>query len=95
MPLSGFAIAPTLINGNGLVQQLVPRGQLTEGLTWVGTSLGVGVSFGASIAGAQIDARGSTAGFWVVVAAGVLAVLAVLVSIRTLRAGPPAQAPAD
>lgn len=91
----GFAIAPTLINGNGLVQQLVPRGQLTEGLTWVGTSLGVGVSFGASIAGAQIDARGSTAGFWVVVAAGVLAVLAVGVSIRTLRAGPPEPVAAD
>ena len=36
----GFAIAPTLINGNGLVQELVPRERLTEGLTWVGTSLG-------------------------------------------------------
>ena len=56
MFVTGFAIAPTLINGNGLVQQLVPRARLTEGLTWVGTSLGVGVSIGSSIAGARIDA---------------------------------------
>ena len=65
----GFAIAPTLINGNGLVQELVPRERLTEGLTWVGTSLGVGVSVGSSVAGAQIDAAGSHAGFLVVVVA--------------------------
>ena len=51
MFVAGFAIAPTLINGNGLVQDLVPRERLTEGLTWVGTSLGVGVSVGSSIAG--------------------------------------------
>lgn len=83
----GFAIAPTIINGNGLVQQLVPRGQLTEGLTWVGTSLGVGVSFGSSIAGAQIDRGGSHAGFLVVMVSGALAVLAVGAAIPTLRRG--------
>lgn len=83
----GFAIAPTIINGNGLVQQLVPRQQLTEGLTWVGTSLGVGVSFGSSIAGAQIDRAGSHGGFLVVVVSGALAVVAVLASVGTLRRG--------
>lgn len=41
-----------MVNGNGLVQELVARDQLTEGLTWVGTALGVGVSIGASVAGA-------------------------------------------
>ena len=51
MFVAGFAIAPTLINGNALVQDLVPRERLTEGLTWVGTSLGVGVSVGSSVAG--------------------------------------------
>ncbi|WP_051639897.1 MFS transporter [Cellulomonas sp. URHE0023] len=81
----GFTIAPTLINGNGLVQELVPRARLTEGLTWVGTSLGVGVSIGSSIAGARIDAAGSHAGFLVVVVAAVLAVIATLAALRTLR----------
>ena len=87
MFVTGFAIAPTLINGNGLVQELVAPGRLTEGLTWVGTSLGVGVSIGSSIAGARIDAHGSHAGFLVVVIAGGAAVVATLASLRTLRAG--------
>lgn len=85
MFVAGFAIAPTLINGNGLVQDLVPRARLTEGLTWVGTSLGVGVSVGSSIAGAQIDAHGSHAGFLVVVVAAGFAVVATLAAFRTLR----------
>ncbi|WP_308199941.1 MFS transporter, partial [Actinotalea sp. K2] len=85
MFVTGFAIAPTLINGNGLVQHFVPRDRLTEGLTWVGTSLGVGVSFGASIAGSLIDRDGSHGGFLVVIVSAGLAVVAVLASLRTLR----------
>ena len=60
MFVTGFAIAPTLINGNGLVQNLVASNQLTEGLAWVGTSLGVGVSIGASLAGTRIEAAAPT-----------------------------------
>lgn len=87
MFVAGFAIAPTLINGNGLVQDLVPRERLTEGLTWVGTSLGVGVSVGSWFAGLLIDRQGSHGGYLVVVGAAVLAVVAVLASLRVLRAG--------
>lgn len=87
MFVAGFAIAPTLINGNGLVQHLVPATRLTEGLTWVGTSLGVGVSVGSWIAGLLIDRQGSHGGYLVVVVAAVLAVVAVLAALRTLRAG--------
>jgi MFS family permease len=87
---TGFAIAPTLINGNGLVQHFVPRERLTEGLTWVGTTLGVGVSIGSSIAGMLIDEQGSHGGFLVVALAGGCAVVATLVSLRALRAGTPA-----
>ena len=83
---AGFSIAPTLINGNALVQELVPRTQLTEGLTWIGTSLGVGVSFGSSISGSLIDSRGSHGGFLVVQGAAAFAVLATVVSLRRLRA---------
>ncbi|WP_203669317.1 MFS transporter [Cellulomonas pakistanensis] len=94
MFVAGFAIAPTLINGNALVQELVPRERLTEGLTWVGTSLGVGVSIGSWVAGLLIDRQGSHGGYLVVVAAAVLAVVAVLCSLRTLRAGTAAAVPA-
>jgi MFS family permease len=87
MFITGFAIAPTIINGNGLVQLFVPANRLTEGLTWVGTSLGIGVSVGSSIAGNLIDGRGSEGGFLVVVGSAVFAVVATLVSLRALRAG--------
>ena len=86
MFVTGFSIAPTLITGNGLVQQFVPRGQLTEGLTWVGTALGVGVSAGASIGGALIDRLGAHGGFMVVMGSAALAVAAALAALPTLRA---------
>lgn len=86
---TGFAVAPSLINANGLVQEFVPPARLTEGLTWLGTSLGFGVSIGSSIAGVLIDRWGSQGGFFVVAGSGGLAVVATLLSMRTLRAGHP------
>ncbi|WP_087508799.1 MFS transporter [Cellulomonas iranensis] len=94
----GFAIAPSIINGNALVAELVPAGRLTEGLTWVGTGLSVGVSVGSSLAGTQIDAGGSHAGFLVVVASGAAALVATLVALPSLRRQAAARAgaaPAD
>lgn len=81
----GFAIAPTLINGNNLVQELVPHSQLTEGLTWVGTALGVGVSVGTSVGGQRIDIGGAHAGFEVVAIAAAFCALVTLVAIPVLR----------
>src|SRR5699024_2515616 len=85
MFLTGFMIAPTIIGGNGLVQRVVTPQQLTEGLTYVGAAMGVGVSFGASVAGTLIDRSGAHAGFVVVVAAAGASALLGLASIRTLR----------
>lgn len=87
MFVTGFAIAPTIVNGNGLAQQLVPPDRLTEGLTWIGTALGIGVSLGSSVAGSRIDQEGSHGGFEIVVIAAAFAVLATLVALRTLRGG--------
>lgn len=85
MFVAGFAIAPTLINGNALVQNLVRPAQLTEGLAWVGTSLGIGVSIGASLTGSRVDAAGAVGGFHVVMAGGALSVVVTLISLRSLR----------
>jgi len=95
MFVTGFSIAPTLVNGNALVQDLVPREKLTEGLTWVGTALGVGVSIGAAVAGAAIDRVGSHGGFLVVIGSAAVAVAAALVALPTLRAGPRPAVPED
>jgi MFS family permease len=85
MFVTGFAIAPTLINGNALIQEVVTPGQLTEGLAWAGTALGIGVSIGSAVAGSRVDAGGSHAGYLVVLAAAGAAVVLVLASVRVLR----------
>jgi MFS family permease len=87
MFVTGFAIAPTIINGNSLVRSFVPHARLTEGLALVGTMLGVGVSFGSSIAGVVIDAHGSRGGYLVVVGAALAVVGATAAALRTLRSG--------
>lgn len=92
MFVTGFTIAPTIINGNGLVTSFVRHDQLTTGLAWVGTALGVGVSVGSAAAGAAVDGEGAHGGFLVVAASAAFAVLATLVALPTLRAG---HAPAE
>ena len=81
----GCAIAPTLINGNAIVQAKVPAARLTEGLTWLGAGIGVGVSGGAFLAGTVVDAYGARAGFYVVAGAASLAAVIAVVAIRVLR----------
>lgn len=85
MFVAGLACAPTIITGNGLVQDMVGRHQLTEALTWVGTSIGIGASLGASVAGARVDAAGADAGFLVTVAAAWFATLLTLAASRMLH----------
>lgn len=87
----GGSIAPTMITGNAMIRELVPARQLTEGLTWAGTSMGVGVSFGSSIAGQWVDAVGSHGGFLVVVVAAAVAAVTALVTIKPLQSASGAQ----
>lgn len=85
MFVTGLMIAPSLVGGNGLVQAIVPQAQLTEGLTYVGTALGVGVSFGSSLAGTRIDAAGAHAGFLVAIASAAIGAVLVAASATVLR----------
>ena len=83
--LVGATVAPTLINGNTLVEGMVPRERLTEGLSWMGTGLGIGVAVGSSIAGPIIDVRGYTGGFAAVVGFATVAALIAVSSLSFLR----------
>jgi MFS family permease len=83
---SGLAISPTIIPGYGLVQRLVPKHLLTEGLTWVSTSVGVGVSIGAPIAGRLVDAYGAGTALLYPLAAAWFAVAVAVTGARRLRA---------
>ncbi len=85
---SGLTIAPTMVTAMGLVEQLVPRVRLTEGMTWISTGLAVGVAVGAALAGRVIDAHGASAAFAVPAAAAVVAAAVAVLGYRRLRPAP-------
>lgn len=86
--VAGLSVAPTMVTTMALVEAHVPRTKLTEGMTWTGTGLAVGVALGSSAAGWVVDASGARAGFTVPVLAGVLAALVALLGHGRLRERP-------
>ena len=91
--VAGFAISPTLIAGNALVGELVAPSRLTEGLTWISTSLGLGVAAGAALAGAWVEAAGARSALTLPALCGALAAAVVAVGWRSIvRVRPPASA---
>jgi len=78
--LVGFTISPTLIASTARVQEIVPSSRLSEGLAWTTSAVVSGIALGAALAGQVIDRFEASAGFFVSVAAGVLAGLAALAS---------------
>jgi fucose permease len=77
--LSGICVSPTFITAFGLVEKRVPPPLLTEGITWVGTGIGIGMAFGAFVSGWVVDTFGARNGFWfsVIAATAALAIIAV------------------
>ncbi|MEU9834546.1 MFS transporter [Streptosporangium sp. NPDC048047] len=58
--VAGTAISPTVITGYSLVERLVPPALLTEGMSWLSTSIGLGVALGAWAGGRLTDAFGAS-----------------------------------
>jgi MFS family permease len=83
--LIGFAVAPTFINANGLIGYLVPPSRLTEGLAWLGTAIGIGVSIGSAVSGVLIDHGSYTAGFMYSTISGLLALIVATASAPQLE----------
>lgn len=81
----GFTISPTVITGNALVQTLVPPTRLTEGLTWVGTAIGVGFAGGTSLAGEVIERFDAHVGYGVVMGSAFLAAIVIGCGAVVLR----------
>ncbi|MFF3942586.1 MFS transporter [Streptomyces phaeofaciens] len=82
--VAGLAIAPTMITTMSLIEEHVPRAQLTEGMTWISTGLAVGVALGSSIAGWVIDTAGAQAGYGVPAVSGAVAVAVGFLGYRRL-----------
>ncbi len=72
--LAGFAVASTLIGGNALISLLVPPEVLTEGFTWLGVAIVIGVAVGAPVTGAAADEWGARAALLVLPVIGLLTV---------------------
>jgi MFS family permease len=89
----GLGIAPTLITGFGLVEQLVPSGALTEGLAWLLTGLNVGYGAGSALVGAVADAHGARSAFWVTIASALFVGLAAVVLHQRVSSRPTGSQP--
>ncbi|AVH95045.1 MFS transporter [Streptomyces cinereoruber] len=87
--VAGLSIAPTMVTTMALVEAHVPRTKLTEGMTWTGTGLAIGVALGSSAAGWVVDASGAEAGYVVPVVSGAAAVVVGLLGHRRLRTPAP------
>ncbi|GAA3163455.1 MFS transporter [Streptomyces virens] len=83
--VAGLSIAPTMITTMSLIEEHVPRAQLTEGMTWVSTGLAVGVAVGSSVAGWVIDAAGARAGYGVPAVSGAVAAAVGFLGYRRLK----------
>lgn len=83
--LSGAAVSPTIIAAMGLIERIVPPAKLTEGITWAMTGIGTGMALGVSVSGWVIDAHGASAGFWISIAGGMLALSLMLAGYRAME----------
>ena len=70
--VGGFAVAPTLIATNSLIEQCVPASRLSEGMALVHTGIVAGVAPGATLAGLVIDSHGASTAYLIPVVAGLL-----------------------
>lgn len=80
--IGGFAIAPTMIATNSLIEECVPASRLAEGMALVHTGIVAGVAPGATLAGVVIDAHGASTAYVIPVVAGVVGAIAARLTPR-------------
>ncbi|ETK32404.1 MFS transporter [Microbispora sp. ATCC PTA-5024] len=83
---AGLSISPTLITGFSLIERLVPARQLTEGMSWISTSIGFGVAIGAWAGGRLTDLYGASNAYGFAYASALLAVAVGLGGSALVRA---------
>lgn len=84
---AGATIAPTITNVDTVVQRVVQRGQITEGMAWLRIGMGVGVAAGAWIAGYLVDTAGARSGLFVAAGAGIVMLGIALLTAPLLKQG--------
>jgi MFS family permease len=92
MLVAGLTISPTLIAGYGLIERQALQARRTEAMTWLSSTIAVGVATGSSICGRIIDTAGPRWGYGFAAACGVFAVSTCLLGRGRLRATTDAEA---
>jgi predicted MFS family arabinose efflux permease len=86
MLVCGLTISPTLIAGYSLMEHQASDLRRTEAMTWLSSTISVGVAIGSSVAGQLVDAAGPRASYAFAAGCGALAVTVCLVGQRRLCA---------
>ncbi|WP_369382838.1 MFS transporter [Streptomyces sp. cg36] len=91
----GLFISPSLITAYGLIERLVDRKQLNEGLTWLLSGITFGLAVGSLLGGVATDWLGPQRALWVPVACAVATAVLAVVGMRRLSGRRAVPAPAD
>ncbi len=86
MLVAGLTIAPTLIAGYSLIERQASDLRRTEAMTWLSSTISVGVAIGSATAGHLIDSMGQRPGYVFAATCGALAVIVCLLGQSRLRA---------
>ena len=86
--LAGSWIAPVYTAIYAMVDEVAPRGTVTEAFAWLSTAAAVGAAAGSAVAGALIDRVGPEAAFGLAGLAGAAAVALSLLRGATLPGAP-------
>lgn len=86
---AGLVTSPVLISGASFIETIVDRSTITTAMAWPTVALAIGVTAGASLAGASIDRDGAFAGLIVPAFAGAIVGITGLVNgvVRARKAG--------
>lgn len=85
--LAGLAVSPVLITGFSLIEVLVRPTEITEGLSWAISAIGLGVATSAAATGWLVDRVGAPAGFVVTIGSAATVALAALAGHGRVRRG--------
>lgn len=85
--IAGLGVAPIYATGNLIVKQTVPANFLTEGLSWLSTSVNIGQSIGSTIVGIVLDAHGPAAGLALPMMACAVSIPLIALSAVSARRG--------
>lgn len=90
--LAGLAVSPVLITGFTLIEVLVEPREITEGLSWAISAIGLGVAASAAGTGWLVDQAGSQAAFTVTIACTITVAVAASAGYSRVRRGVSARA---